>query len=198
MGRVAFWRLTSLGRADPSVWCEAVAAFGTTRSWRCEPIWLATDASRGLFEMEYLRHLRLEVHDPVAGAGFVRLAGDETDFLAACFGLLRLTAELGGRVELRDPDNPIRKQRCLTVVEGQLTGPHDIDEVMIAGPIFKRLPASTITFYPPRYRGRTLPGPSGPPRQWSFSLGGLRARAPGFLEAEAEAMRIYRGLAAIG
>ncbi|MGH7608827.1 MAG: hypothetical protein ACREOD_02620 [Candidatus Dormibacteria bacterium] len=198
MGRVVFLRMTNLGRESPAGWQLAVSDFAATRSWRSDALWLATDASRGLFEMEYLRHLRLDVREPVLGASFVRLAGDETDFLAVCFGMLRLTGQLGGRVELSDPDNPIRKQRRLTLVEGQVSGPRDIDEVMVARPIFKRLPASTITFYPPRYRRAALPGPAGPPRWWSFSLAGLRAPAPGFLEAEAEAMRIYRGLRAIG
>lgn len=73
-----------------------------------------------------------------------------------------------------------------------------MDEVMVSGPIFKRLPGGTIAFYPPRYRGATLPGPGSPPGWWSFAIHGMRDQAPGFLEAEAEAMRIYRSLRAIG
>jgi hypothetical protein len=198
MGRVLFMRLTNPGRGDAADWVDAVEDFAASRSWRAEPMWLATDASRGLFEMEYLRHLRLDSEEPVFGAGFVRLAGDETDALAVCFGLLRLTLKMGGRAVVADTDNPIRKQRQLALVEGQVSGPQSIDEVMVSGPIFKRLPASTITFYPPRYRGVTLPGPAGPPGWWSFAIQGMRDRAPGFLEAEAEAMRIYRSLRAIG
>ncbi|MGC2193004.1 MAG: hypothetical protein WA751_11810 [Candidatus Dormiibacterota bacterium] len=198
MGRVLFVRLTNPGRAGGVEWMEAVADFASTRSWHSEPPWLATDDSHSLFEMEYLRHLRLESREPIFGAGFVRLAGDETDALAICFGLLRLTETLGGRAVVADPDNPIRKQRQLAVVEGQLSGPRSIDEVMVSGPIFKRLPGGTITFYPPRYRGVTLPGPASSPGWWSFAIHGMQDRAPGFLEAEAEAMRIYRSLRAIG
>ncbi|MGH7666979.1 MAG: hypothetical protein ACRENY_01715 [Candidatus Dormibacteria bacterium] len=198
MSRVIHLRLTSPGRAGGAEWCQAVDAFAATRSWHSEPMWLATDDSRGLFEMEYLRHLRLESLEPVFGAGFVRLAGDETDALAVCFGLLQLTGRLGGRAVLRDPDNPIRKQRQLALVEGEVSGPWSIDQLMVAGPIFKRLPGETITFYPPRYRRVTLPGPAGAPGRWSFAIQGMKDQAVGFLEAEAEAMRIYRGLRAIG
>ncbi len=198
MGRVLFVRLTNPGRAGGADWTQAVADFAATRSWRSEPLWLATDDSRGLFEMEYLRHLRLASPEPIFGAGFVRLAGDETDALAVCFGLLQLTQRLGGRAVVADSDNPIHKQRQLALVEGQVSGPRSIDEVMVAGPIFKRLPAGTITFYPPRHRAVTLPGPASPPGWWSFAIQGMRDQAPGFLEAEAEAMRIYRSLRAIG
>ncbi|HVB53623.1 MAG TPA: hypothetical protein VNF24_05470 [Candidatus Acidoferrales bacterium] len=198
MGRVLFVRLTNLGQAGGAEWTKAVAGFAATRSWHSEPLWLATDDSPGLFEMEYLRHLRLEYREPIFGAGFVRLAGDETDALAVCFGLLQLTQRLGGRATVTDPDNPIRKQRQLALVEGQVSGPRSIDEVMVSGPIFKRLPGGTITFYPPRYRGVTLPGPVSSPGCWSFAIQGMQDQAPGFLEAEAEAMRIYRSLRAIG
>ncbi len=198
MGRVVRYRLLNSGRATVAAWEEAVRLFAATRSWREGEMWLATDVSRGLFESEYLRHLRLETPDPILGAGFVKVEGDETDALAVCFGLIRMTGEHGGRVLIDDLDNPIRKQRRLELIEGTVSGPRTIDELMVAGPIFKRLPRATITFYPPRYRGRTLPGPTPPAGQWGFALQGMRAAAGGFLEAEAEAMRIYRGLQAIG
>ena len=111
MGRVVRYRLLNSGRATVAAWEEAVRLFAATRSWREGEMWLATDASRGLFQSEYLRHLRLETPDPVLGAGFVKVEGDETDALAVCFGLLRMTEERGGRVLIDDLDNPIRKQR---------------------------------------------------------------------------------------
>lgn len=198
MGRVLFVRLTNSGRASATEWTTAVEGFALSRTWNSGPLWLATDESRGLFEMEYLRHLRLEYREPIFAGGFVRLAGDETDALAVCFGLLQLTGILGGRALVTDPDNPIRKLRNLALVEGEVSGPRNIDEVMVSGPIHKRLPGGTITFYPPRYRGVTLPGPASSPGWWSFAIQGMRDGAPGFLEAEAEAMRIYRSLRAIG
>jgi hypothetical protein len=198
MARVVYYRLLNEGRGSAATWAEAVERFAATRTWRGEPMWLATDKSPGLFESEYLRHLRLSSIEPVVGAGFLKLAGDETDALAVSFGLLRLSRELGGRVVVEDPDNPIGKQRVVEFVEGAVVGPRSIDDLMVSGPIFKRMPGATITFYPPRYRGATMPGPASPPGWWSFSIQGMRDQAPGFLEAEAEAMRIYRSLQSIG
>jgi len=197
MLRVVFYTVVDTGCASAQEWAGAVAERAASRSWRDEPMWLATDAARGLFAMEYLRHVRLESGRPLAGAGFVRLGGDETDALAALFILVELTRRFQGRSELRDDGNPIRKQRWLELDCGEPTGPRTLDELMVARPVQKRLVDGTITFYPPRYRGATLPGPQGPPGSWSFSLEGLRARADGFLEAEAEAMRMYRSLRAI-
>jgi hypothetical protein len=198
MGRVIFYRLLNSGHGSSTSWSEAVDRFAGTREWRSEPMWLATDSSRSLFRSEYLRHLRLDSGEPLAGAGFVKVVGDETDALAVSFGLLGMGQELGGRIVVEDPDNPIRKQRQVELIDGVVHGPQSIDELMVAGPILKRLPSGTITFYPPRYRGRTMPGPASPPGRWRFSLQGMHAEAAGFLEAEAEAMRIYRGLQAIG
>ncbi len=198
MARVVHYRLLNVGRGTATSWSEAVDRFAITRAWRTEPMWLATDHSPGLFQSEYLRHLRLDTIEPVVGAGFVKVAGDETDALAISFGLLRIGRELGGRVVVDDPDNPIRKQRLMELVEGAVVGPQTIDDLMVSGPIFKRMPGATITFYPPRHRGATMPGPASPAGWWSFSIQGMRDQAPGFLEAEAEAMRIYRSLRAIG
>ena len=198
MTRVVYYRLLNEGRGTAVSWAEAVDRFAGTRAWRSEPMWLATDRSAGLFQSEYLRHLRLGNIEPVVAAGFVKLAGDETDALAVSFGLLRISHDLGGRVVVEDPGNPIRKQRLVEFVEGAVVGPKSIDDLMVSGPIFKRMPATTITFYPPRYRGATMPGPASPPGWWSFSIQGMRDQAPGFLEAEAEAMRIYRSLQSIG
>ncbi|HVA22506.1 MAG TPA: hypothetical protein VNN74_10500 [Candidatus Micrarchaeia archaeon] len=197
MLRVVFYQVLDPGTADPAGWAVAIGERAAARSWRTEPMWLATDDARGLFEMEYLRHVRLEADREVVGAGFVRPGGDETDALAALFILVELTREFQGRAEWRDDGNPIRKQRWLVLNRGEPAGRQSLDELMVARPVQKRLPGGTITFYPPRYRGATLPGPSGPPGSWSFSLEGLRAEAGSFLEAEAEAMRMYRSLSAI-
>ncbi len=197
MLRVAFYRVLDPGTASPEAWGHAVSERAAARSWRREPMWLATDATRGLFEMEYLRHLRLESDGDVAGAGFVRPGGDETDALAALFILVELSRVYQGRAEWRDDGNPIRKQRWLVFDRGRPDTGQTLDQLMVARPVQKRLPGATITFYPPRYRDVTLPGPSGQPGRWRFSLEGMRAEASGFLEAEAEAMRMYRSLRAI-
>ncbi len=197
MLRVVFYRVVEPGAGGPDQWQAAVAESAAARGWRSQPMWLATDGARGLFEMEYLRHVRRESDRAVTGAGFVRPCGDETDALAVLFILVDLTRRFGGRAALRDDGNPIRKQRWLELEGGEPVGRQSLDELMVARPVQKRLPGGTITFYPPRYRRATLPGPGGPPGSWGFSLEGLRAQAAGFLEAEAEAMRMYRGLRAI-
>ena len=65
-------------------------------------------------------------------------------------------------------------------------------------PIFKRLRGGQrIEMYPPRALGSafgTLEGIDGERRSWSFLVHGMRDSRPSFFEAEAEAMRIWRGL----
>ncbi|MGH7759444.1 MAG: hypothetical protein ACREN7_09050 [Candidatus Dormibacteria bacterium] len=99
---------------------------------------------------------------------------------------------------LADPDHPIRKRRQLALLEARITGPRDIDQVMVARSIFKRLPPGTATFYPPRFRGLTPRGGDSPAGEWEFALLGMKAGALEFLEAEAEAMLIYGALQAVG
>jgi hypothetical protein len=72
-----------------------------------------------------------------------------------------------------------------------------LEAVLVARPIFKRLPGAVIEMYPPRALGSafgTVEATDERRRNWSFLVHGMRATAPTFLEAEAEAMRIYRGL----
>ncbi len=197
MIRVVFYRVGDLGRGTAGDWSEGTARLAAQREWRHDPMWLATDASHGLFEMEYLRHARLSTAGPLLGAGFVRIQGDETDALAVLFTLVALTQRFGGRVQLRDEENPIRKLRALELADGAPLGGRSLDELMVAQPIRKRLPDGVITFYPPRYRSVARGAAPAPAGQWRFGLSGLRAAAPGFLEAEAEAMRMYRSLRAI-
>src|ERR1700716_4271654 len=88
---------------------EALAA---ARTWRCDPPWVASSRSTGLFEMEFSRHMRLEDRD-VTAAGFVKMAGDETDALIISIFMRDLSAEYGIRVAMRDEDHPLAKLRRL-------------------------------------------------------------------------------------
>src|SRR5437879_2527007 len=66
-----------------------------------------------------------------------------------------------------------------------------------AGRLRRRLRGGGIGRYPPRALGfafGTVEGGDPERRVWSFLVHGMRASADSFLEAEAEAMRIYRGL----
>jgi hypothetical protein len=54
-----------------------------------------------------------------------------------------------------------------------------------------------IEMYPPRALGSafgTMDGADGERRAWSFLVHGMRDSRPSFLEAEAEAIRMWRGL----
>src|SRR5206468_11002653 len=96
------------------------------------------------------------------------------------------------RATLKDDENPIAKLRFLDIRQGRLPSGMPIEEVLAARPVIKKMEGEPITFHPPTYRPnsyfrRDKPG------MWGFSLKGIRDFAPSFLEAEAEAMRIYRG-----
>ena len=70
---------------------------------------------------------------------------------------------------------------------------------MVRRPIFKRLRGGQrIEMYPPRALTSPLgvmdAGGDRERRSWSFLVHGMRDSRPSFLEAEAEAMRIWRGL----
>ena len=72
-----------------------------------------------------------------------------------------------------------------------------LEAILVARPIYKRLPGAVIEMYPPRALGSafgTVEATDEQRRSWSFMVHGMRETRPGFLEAEAEAMRIYRGL----
>src|SRR5579875_3091501 len=51
------------------------------RTWRGDAPWVASDRSRDLFAMEFLRHVREAEGGSVSAAGFIRTGGDETDAL---------------------------------------------------------------------------------------------------------------------
>src|ERR1700730_9127277 len=96
------------------------------------------------------------------------------------------------RAILKDADTPPDKLRQLDIRQGRLPSGMPIEDVLAARPVIKKMEGEPITFYPPTYRPnsyfrRDKPG------MWGFSLKGIRDFAPSFLEAEAEAMRIYRG-----
>jgi hypothetical protein len=193
MRRVLFYRLydiepTSLGALE-----QEALNFQRSRAWRGDPFWLATERSTDLFSMEYFRHSLNEEGPSLAGAGFIKLLGDETDALATLFFMNDASDRFQARAQIKDEENPIAKLRYIEIRRGKLPSGMPIEEVLAARPVIKKMEGEAITFYPPTYRPnsyfrRDKPG------MWGFSLrGGIRDYAPSFLEAEAEAMRIYRG-----
>lgn len=203
MGRVIHVRVRGLEAEDREAFQERLRRLADLREWRGDVPWLADARSRDLFSMEFFRHAEIaEEADartlgPLSAAGFVRLRGDETDALALLFVLRDLSERFGATITIRDPDNPIAKLRSIDLVDGRLLDGAAVETILVARPIYKRLPGAVIEMYPPRALGfafGTVDGGDLERRAWSFLVHGMRASAEGFLEAEAEAMRIYRGL----
>src|SRR5437660_255207 len=147
--------------------------------------------------LEHESRERLET-GTLSAAGFVRVAGDETDALAVVFMFRDLAERFAVRVVIRDPDNPIAKLRRIELEAGRLPDGRALETILVRRPIFKRLRGGQrIEMYPPRALGSafgTLEGIDGERRSWSFLVHGMRDSRPSFFEAEAEAMRIWRGL----
>jgi hypothetical protein len=165
------------------------------RKWRCEPPWVASATSRGLFEMEYFRHLRDENGASISAAGFVKMRGDETDALIITIFLRDLSAEYGITVVLKDEDHPLAKLRNLEFESGRLPNGQSLEEVLAKRPVIKKVEGERILFYPPTFRLHSQ-GPPSP--EWAYALCGIRAYAPSLLEAEQEALKILRGFGHLG
>lgn len=203
MGRVIHLRLHGLADEARDPLQERLAELTASRDWRSDRPWLADEQTRTLFEMEFFRHAALAAEAEaterprLSAAGFVRLGRDETDALAVLFIARDLSERFGVAVTVRDPDNPIAKLREIDLDAGLLPDGSPLEAVLVARPIFKKLPGAVIEMYPPRALASafgTLAGQDERRRNWSFLVHGMRDTAPDFLAAEAEAMRIYRSL----
>jgi hypothetical protein len=171
---------------------ETLAA---ARTWRCDPPWVASARSTGLFEMEYFRHLRIEDKGDLRAAGFVKMAGDETDALIITIFMRDLSAEYGIRVAMKDESHPLAKLRRLEFHNGRLPTGQSLEDVLAKRPVIKKVEGERILFYPPTFRLHSQ-GPPSP--EWAYALCGIRAYAPTLLEAEQEALKILRGFGHLG
>jgi hypothetical protein len=171
---------------------EALAA---ARSWRCQPPWVASSRSRGLFEMEFFRLLNVEDRGDVSAAGFVKMAGDETDALIITIFMRDLSAEYGTKVAMKDEDHPLAKLRRLQFRGGRLPNGQALEDVLAKRPVIKKVEGERILFYPPAFRLHSQ-GPSSP--EWAYALCGIRAYAPSLLEAEQEALKMLKGFGHLG
>ena len=203
MARVMHIRLYGMRAEDRDALRARFAELARSREWRDKSPWLADSGSQGLFEQLFFddaAHAEAIVGAPetLAAATFVRVAGDETDALAMIFLLRDLSERFGVRVVMRDPDNPIAKLRSIELRAGRLPNGTALEAILVRRPIFKRLRGGQrIEMYPPRALGSafgTVDGSDRERRAWSFLVHGMRDSRPSFFEAEAEAMRIWRGL----
>ncbi len=145
--------------------------------------------------MEYFRHVHAEDAGNLMAAGFVKMAGDETDALIVTIFLRDLSAEYGVRALLIDEDHPLAKLRRLEFVHGRLPTGLALEELLAKRPVIKKVEGERILFYPPTFR---LHSQSPPSPEWAYALYGIRAYAPTLLEAEQEALKILRGFGHLG
>ena len=195
MPRVLHYRLHSLPEERVERVHAQFEALAAARSWRCEPPWVASSHSRGLFEMEFFRLLNVEDQGDVSAAGFVKMAGDETDALIITIFMRDLSAEYGIKVAMKDDDHPLAKLRRLEFQGGRLPSGQSLEDVLAKRPVIKKVEGERILFYPPAFRLHSQ-GPPSP--EWAYALCGIRAYAPSLLEAEQEALKILRGFGHLG
>jgi len=195
MRRVVHYRLNGLPEQRLERVHEQFEALAAARSWRCDPPWVASPRSRGLFEMEYFRHLREDDRSDLSAGGFVKMAGDETDALMITIFMRDLSAEYGIRTAMKDEDHPLAKLRRLEFESGRLPNGQALEDVLAKRPVIKKVHGERIFFYPPTFRLHSQ-GPPSP--EWAYALCGIRAYAPTLMEAEQEALKILRGLGHLG
>ena len=195
MARVLHYRFQGLPDHRLERVHEQFEMLAGARAWRCGSPWVASSESRGLFEMEFFRHLKNEEGRELSAAGFVKMAGDETDALIITIFLRDLSAEYGIRTSIRDEDHPLAKLRRLDFDAGRLPGGLSLEDVLAKRPVIKKVEGERIFFYPPTFR---LHSQSPPSPEWAYALCGIRAYAPTLLEAEQEALKILRGFGHLG
>jgi hypothetical protein len=190
MPRVLHYQLRGLPEHRLERVHEQFVALAGARVWRCGEPWIASAESRGLFEMEFFRHLKTEEGNDLSAAGFVKMRGDETDALIITIFIRDLSAEYGVEATIRDDDHPLAKLRRLAFDSGRLPAGQSLEDVLAKRPVIKKVEGERIFFYPPTFRLHSQ-GPSNP--EWAYALCGIRAYAPTLLEAEQEALKILRG-----
>ena len=195
MPRVLHYSLHGLAEHRVERVHEQFDALAHARAWRCGQPWIASSQSRGLFEMEFFRHLKNDEGRGLSAAGFVKMAGDETDALIITIFMRDLSAEYGIRTSIRDEDHPLAKLRRLDFERGRLPGGQSLEDVLAKRPVIKKVEGERIFFYPPTFR---LHSQSPPSPEWAYALCGIRAYAPTLLEAEQEALKILRGFGHLG
>ena len=195
MARVLHYRLYGLAEHRIEPIHEEFDLLARARTWRCGKPWIASSQSRGLFEMEYFRHLKNDEGRTLSAAGFVKMAGDETDALIITIFMRDLSAEYKVRTSIRDEDHPLAKLRRLDFESGRLPRGQSLEDVLAKRPVIKKVEGERIFFYPPTFRLHSMSPPS---PEWAYALCGMRAYAPTLLEAEQEALKILRGIGHLG
>ncbi|OLB91592.1 MAG: hypothetical protein E6I12_01610 [Chloroflexi bacterium] len=195
MARVLHYRLYGMPEHRLERLHDQFGVLASARGWRCGEPWVASSQSRGLFQMEFFRHLKNEEGKGLSAAGFVKMAGDETDALIITIFMRDLSAEYRIHTSIRDEDHPLAKLRRLDFASGRLPSGQSLEDVLAKRPVIKKVEGERIFFYPPTFRLHSQ-GPPSP--EWAYALCGIRAYAPTLLEAEQEALKILRGFGHLG
>jgi hypothetical protein len=190
MARVLHYRLYGLEEHRLERVHVQFGVLAEARVWRSGRPWIASSQSRGLFEMEYFRHLQSGEGRQLSAAGFLKPAGDETDALILSIFMRDLSAEHGIRTAIRDEDHPLAKLRHLDFHRGSLPSGQSLEDMLARRPVIKKVEGERILFYPPTFRLHSMSPPS---PEWAYALCGIRAYAPTLLEAEQEALKMLRG-----
>lgn len=192
MARVLHYRIFGLSAERQEAVQGRFEELCGVRSWRGDAPWVATDLSRQLFEMEFLRHVREDEGSSIDGAGFMRSAGDETDVLVLMLFLRDLSIEHGVRVSVRDDDNPLAKLRYLEFRGGRLPSGNELEDLLSRRVVIKKVDGQAISFYSPSHPLNARQTEDG--GRWGYGVYGIRAYAPTLMEAEREALKILRAM----
>jgi hypothetical protein len=204
MSRVIQIRVRGIDERGQAAMQTRFTELAAAREWRDGQPWLADSRSRNLLAQLFFDNAqqvsRAADRDELCGAGFVRVAGDEADALALLFIALEVSEHTGAEVEVCDPDNPIAKLRYVVMCGGRLIDGLPLDTILVRRAIYRRMPDGTrMEMIPPRARGSAFGRAIGDDVElsWSFIVHDIRIVDASFLGAEAEAMRIFRGLRAL-
>ena len=205
MSRVIQVRVRGLDAGARDLMHERFAELVHGRDWRGGTPWLADQRSPELLAQLFFDQAQAEApagfdERPLSAAAFVRIAGDEADALALAFIARDISERFSVDLELRDPDNPIAKLRRVELIDGRLRNGRPLESILVRRVIYRRMPdGSRMEMIPPHIRGSAFGQPVGQAaeRSWSFIVHDIRVVDHSFLDAEAEAMRIFRGFRAL-
>jgi hypothetical protein len=205
MSRVIQLRVRGIDAAARDGLQNRFAELVAGREWRDGTPWLADRQSHDLlpqlfFDQAEAQARLLDDDRPLSAATFVRIAGDEADALALAFIARDISERFAAAVGLRDADNPIAKLRQIELVNGRLPNGRPLESILVRRAIFRRMPdGSRMEMIPPHGRSQAFGQPvtDETERAWSFIVCDIRVVEPSFLDAEAEAMRIFRGFRAL-
>ncbi|MHB8718673.1 MAG: hypothetical protein ACYDAC_07260 [Candidatus Dormibacteria bacterium] len=202
MSRVIQVRVSDLDAAQRDALQARFHELVSGREWRDGTPWLADERSPDLLPQLFFDQARVQAGPgrPLSAATYVRIAGDEADALALAFIARELSEAFGMRVELGDPDNPIAKLRSIVLDRGRLPDGGRLESILVRRAIYRRMPdGSRMEMIPPRRQGSAFGNTVGEDAEpgWGFIVHDIRIEEPTFLEAEAEAMRIFRSFRAL-